>query len=83
MSNDWELTDWNKPQSMIFSNGPNWLLKFCVDGTSMFNVEAHPHWKEDDFAREFIRILEECYEVTFNKKEVKPYPGFEDVLREK
>jgi hypothetical protein len=60
----------------------DWIVKFCNDGKIIFNKEEHPEWTADDFAKEFIRIIENDYGVVIKKKEPKPYPGFEDLWRE-
>jgi hypothetical protein len=67
--------------TIVYTN--DWIVKFCTDGKIIFNKEDHPLWTADDFAKEFIRIIENDYGVVIKKKESRPYPSFDEVWEAK
>lgn len=50
---------------ITFSIDGKWLLKLSEAGME-FNKEGFPQFKEDDFVRKFIEILEDQFNVNFS-----------------
>jgi hypothetical protein len=57
----------NSPQAMYFKNAKDWVFRLSEKGIE-FNREAFPDHKPEDFAREFMEIIENSYNVKFEKK---------------
>jgi len=54
---------------IVFHCGEEWILKFTKDSKIEFNREHYPNATPNDFVEKFMEILEECINVTFNRKQ--------------
>ena len=59
---------------ICMSNGIDWAVKISAEGIK-FNRERWPHYTPQDFATEFMDILEQCTNVNFNRVEEKTWEG--------
>ncbi len=53
----------------ITDNDKPWIMKLSKENGIMFNREAYPDSPPDEFALAVIQILENTYDVTFNRRE--------------
>lgn len=66
--NSYEIKTYQPKQCFRFlSFDDNWLFEITPEGIE-FNHEDHPNFTTNDFAKEFIKILENNYEITFEKR---------------
>jgi len=66
-SNDNIMIRPDAPPSLCFMINDKLILTIEENGIS-FNKEAFPNWTPDEFANEFISILEKSYDIRFEKK---------------
>ncbi len=59
----------NEDPSFIFNNEAGWIMRIEKTGIK-FNREFFTEYTTDDFAKEFIYILEYKFNIKFYKKEV-------------
>lgn len=57
----------NTSKNIYFQNAKDWVVRITEKGIE-FNREAFPDHKPDDFAKEFMEIIEKGFAVKFEKK---------------
>lgn len=60
------VEDKSLKDTILFCVSGEWAIKISPEGIA-FNRGAFPHWQPDDFAEQFMELLEGSYNVEFAK----------------